>query len=54
MSIARPNPDITRRPSVPGFHYRMSVPQGNSSCRSHAGGLGKETSKVSLSFHFMW
>lgn len=45
MSIARPNPNITRRALVPSFNYQMSTSQGNCSFRSHAGGLGKETLK---------
>lgn len=36
MSIAGPNPDITRRPLVQSLSYRMSTSEGNDSLRSHA------------------
>lgn len=50
MSVAGPNPDITRRPVVPSSNYQMSTSRGNCKeflqVRSHTGGLGKETLKV--------
>lgn len=47
MSIAGPNPDITRRPLVQSLSYPMSTSEGNDSLRSHAWDSGEEMWKIS-------
>lgn len=44
MPIARPYPNITRRPLGPSFTYQMSASQGK--CSLQPGGFGKEALKV--------